>query len=330
MIAVQRNGGAGGIAGRTFRAASGKSVSRYKGQYYGTTYFSEMRTGNGRAALALRACAGPDVCPRPEVQFTATENSITVHLGEHDSLYHVVLGSVGFQPDTVGMFSPHSWLSWDDTVRYVGLNSHTKYDIYVRQRCGDYYSLWSGPHTVSTLCGVQALPYILSTSPSTIANALDSCWVLHDAVLNGVNLMPRAATQDEVDSGVVVKAVAVLPEFDAPLNRLHFSYSGQALMLREIGVVTDADDPSTFIPYDTLDLADFGTETDFSRYIGPTGRVAIRWEQGFWQFDGGHHHRLLCTLSTFCERSGHYCVCVVAHPYSAGCPMEGELLYPSH
>ena len=280
MIAVQRNGGAGGIAGRTFRAASGKSVSRYKGQYYGTTYFSEMRTGNGRAALALRACAGPDVCPRPEVQFTATENSITVHLGEHDSLYHVVLGSVGFQPDTVGMFSPHSWLSWDDTVRYVGLNSHTKYDIYVRQRCGDYYSLWSGPHTVSTLCGVQALPYILSTSPSTIANALDSCWVLHDAVLNGVNLMPRAATQDEVDSGVVVKAVAVLPEFDAPLNRLHFSYSGQALMLREIGVVTDADDPSTFIPYDTLDLADFGTETDFSRYIGPTGRVAIRWEQG--------------------------------------------------
>ncbi len=280
MIAVQRNGGAGGIAGRTFRAASGKSVSRYKGQYYGTTYFSEMRTGNGRAALALRACAGPDVCPRPEVQFTATENSITVHLGEHDSLYHVVLGSVGFQPDTVGMFSPHSWLSWDDTVRYVGLNSHTKYDIYVRQRCGDYYSLWSGPHTVSTLCGVQALPYILSTSPSTIANALDSCWVLHDAVLNGVNLLPRAATQDEVDSGVVVKAVAVLPEFDAPLNRLHFSYSGQALMLREIGVVTDADDPSTFIPYDTLDLADFGTETDFSRYTGPTGRVAIRWEQG--------------------------------------------------
>lgn len=280
MIAVQRNGGAGGIAGRTFRAASGKSVSRYKGQYYGTTYLSEMRTGNGRAALALRACAGPDVCPRPEVQFTATENSITVHLGEHDSLYHVVLGSVGFQPDTVGMFSPHSWLSWDDTVRYVGLNSHTKYDIYVRQRCGDYYSLWSGPHTVSTFCGVQALPYILSTSPSTIANALDSCWVLHDAVLNGVNLLPRAATQDEVDSGVVVKAVAVLPEFDAPLNRLHFSYSGQALMLREIGVVTDADDPSTFIPYDTLDLADFGTETDFSRYTGPTGRVAIRWEQG--------------------------------------------------
>lgn len=280
MIAVQRNGGAGGIAGRTFRAASGKSVSRYKGQYYGTTYLSEMRTGNGRAALALRACAGPDVCPRPEVQFTATENSITVHLGEHDSLYHVVLGSVGFQPDTVGMFSPHSWLSWDDTVRYVGLNSHTKYDIYVRQRCGDYYSLWSGPHTVSTFCGVQALPYILSTSPSTIANALDSCWVLHDAVLNGVNLLPRAATQDEVDSGEVVKAVAVLPEFDAPLNRLHFSYSGQALMLREIGVVTDADDPSTFIPYDTLDLADFGTETDFSRYTGPTGRVAIRWEQG--------------------------------------------------
>ena len=280
MIAVQRNGGAGGIAGRTFRAASGKSVSRYKGQYYGTTYLSEMRTGNGRAALALRACAGPDVCPRPEVQFTATENSITVHLGEHDSLYHVVLGSVGFQPDTVGMFSPHSWLSWDDTVRYVGLNSHTKYDIYVRQRCGDYYSLWSGPHTVSTFCGVQALPYILSTSPSTTANALDSCWVLHDAVLNGVNLLPRAATQDEVDSGVVVKAVAVLPEFDAPLNRLHFSYSGQALMLREIGVVTDADDPSTFIPYDTLDLADFGTETDFSRYTGPTGRVAIRWEQG--------------------------------------------------
>lgn len=280
MIAVQRNGGAGGIAGRTFRAASGKSVSRYKGQYYGTTYLSEMRTGNGRAALALRACAGPDVCPRPEVQFTATENSITVHLGEHDSLYHVVLGSVGFQPDTVGMFSPRSWLSWDDTVRYVGLNSHTKYDIYVRQRCGDYYSLWSGPHTVSTFCGVQALPYILSTSPSTIANALDSCWVLHDAVLNGVNLLPRAATQDEVDSGVVVKAVAVLPEFDAPLNRLHFSYSGQALMLREIGVVTDADDPSTFIPYDTLDLADFGTETDFSRYTGPTGRVAIRWEQG--------------------------------------------------
>lgn len=280
MIAVQRNGGAGGIAGRTFRAASGKSVSRYKGQYYGTTYLSEMRTGNGRAALALRACAGPDVCPRPEVQFTATENSITVHLGEHDSLYHVVLGSVGFQPDTVGMFSPHSWLSWDDTVRYVGLNSHTKYDIYVRQRCGDYYSLWSGPHTVSTFCGVQPLPYILSTSPSTIANALDSCWVLHDAVLNGVNLLPRAATQDEVDSGVVVKAVAVLPEFDAPLNRLHFSYSGQALLLREIGVVTDADDPSTFIPYDTLDLADFGTETDFSRYTGPTGRVAIRWEQG--------------------------------------------------
>ncbi len=280
MIAMQRNGGAGGIAGRTFRAASGKSVSRYKAQYYGTTYFSEMRTGNGRAALALRACAGPDVCPRPEVQFTATENSITVHLGEHDSLYHVVLGSVGFQPDTVGMFSPHSWLSWDDTVRCDMLNSHTKYDIYVRQRCGDYYSLWSGPHTVSTFCGVQALPYILSTTQSTTATALDSCWVLHDAVLNGVNLLPRAATQDEVDSGVVVKAVAVLPEFDAPLNRLHFSYSGQALLLREIGVVTDADDPSTFIPYDTLDLADFGTETDFSRYTGPTGRVAIRWEQG--------------------------------------------------
>ena len=279
MIAVERNGGAGGITGRSFRAASGKSVSRYKSQF-GTTYLSAMRTGNGRAALALRACAGPDVCPRPEVQFTATENSITVHLGEHDSLYHVVLGSIGFLPDTVGMLAPNSFLTWDDTVRYDMLNSHTKYDIYIRQRCGDIYSLWSGPHTVSTFCGVQPLPYILSTSPSTIANALDSCWVLHDAVLNGVNLLPRAATQDEVDSGVAVKAVAVLPEFDAPLNRLHFSYNGQALLLREIGVVTDADDPSTFIPYDTLDLADLGTETDFSRYTGPNGRVAIRWEQG--------------------------------------------------
>lgn len=279
MIAVQRNGGAGGIAGRSFRAASGKSVSRYKSQF-GTTYLSAMRTGNGRAALALRACAGPDVCPRPEVQFTATENSITVHLGEHDSLYHVELGSVGFQPDTVGMLAPNSFLTWDDTVRYDMLNSHTKYDIYIRQRCGDIYSLWSGPHTVSTFCGVQTLPYILSTTQSTTATAFDSCWVLHDAVLNGVNLLPRAATQDEVDSGVAVKAVAVLPEFDAPLNRLHFSYNGQALMLREIGVVTDADNPSTFIPYDTLDLADFGTETDFSRYTGPTGRVAIRWEQG--------------------------------------------------
>ena len=51
MIAVQRNGGAGGITGRSFRAASGKSVSRYKSQF-GTTYLSAMRTGNGRAALA--------------------------------------------------------------------------------------------------------------------------------------------------------------------------------------------------------------------------------------------------------------------------------------
>lgn len=280
MIAVQRNGGAGGITDRRFYATSGKSICRYKSQT-GVGWVSQLRTGsNGRPVMALRACAGPDVCPRPAVEFTATDSSITVHMGEHDSLYHVVLGPVGFQPDTVGLFSPRSWLSWDDTVRYDLLNPGSKYDIYVRQRCGDYYSLWSGPHTIHTFCGVQQLPYTLTLTQSNAADALDSCWMLHDAVLNGVNILPRAATQAETDSGVVVKAVAVLPEFDEPLNRLHFSYGGLVGMMREIGVVTDADDPSTFIPYDTLDLADWGRETDFSRYTGPAGRVAIRWEQG--------------------------------------------------
>ncbi|MBR1834061.1 MAG: T9SS type A sorting domain-containing protein [Bacteroidales bacterium] len=275
MIAVQRNGGAGGIAGRTFRAASGKSVSRYKSQF-GTAYLSDMRTGNGRAALALRACAGPDVCPRPEVQFTATENSITVHLGEHDSLYHVVLGSVGFQPDTVGMFSPRSWLAWDDTVRYDMLNSHTKYDIYVRQRCGDYYSLWSGPHTISTFCGVQPLPY--NFHAATNVYELDSCWMLYNAVGISAGIEPRTLSQDELDSGVVVTAVAVLPRLDAPINRLNFTYGGR-LGLIELGVMTDAYDTSTFISYDTLDLSDWGVETDFSRYHGPEGRVAVRWHR---------------------------------------------------
>ncbi len=279
MIAVQRNGNAGGISDRRFYATNGNSVCRYKSQF-GASWVSQLRTGaSGRPVLALRVCAGPDVCPRPAVQFTATDSSITVHMGQHDSLYHVVLGSVGFQPDTVGLYAPLSWLSWDDTVRYTNLNPGTKYDIYVRRRCGDYYSLWAGPFTVSTFCGVQPLPYTLSLTPTNAADAFDSCWVLHDAVLNGVNLLPRNPTPQELDSALAVKAVAVLPQFDAPLSSLHFNYSG-VVGLREVGVVTDPDDPATFVPYDTLNLADWGIETDFSRYRGPQGRLAIRWEQG--------------------------------------------------
>ena len=254
---------------RCFTTIEGRTARRYKTTQTSSNFGTAWH-GNIRAAIAFRTCTPAWSCDTTAiVSAHAGGNSVQVVIGG-GAQRQVALVPAGGNPD-----GSEARLvdATGDTVTFDSLDARTTYDIYARSLCGGYPSLWSTAAQVKTLCGMQTVPY---TATLTSA-AIDSCWVLHN-----VDAITSYIIAIDTDS----YTYAVLPEMDRPVSQLHvqFRYGLEAGRSMVLGVMTDAYDTATFVPYDTLTAEYYSGNAyydfDLNRWSGAEGRLAFRWTAG--------------------------------------------------
>ena len=163
----------------------------------------------------------------------------------------------------------------DTFYTLTGLTANTEYEYYVVADCGVDQSVPSVAATFRTDCGqIGQLPYsedfetgIYSASP----NDYIACWNRlgsnpeHFAYINGASYNAHSGAHYldfHYTPGCYV--IAVMPELAADINAnellinfyaCHTNYGYATLGTLEVGVMTNKDSASTFVPVDTIDLS---------------------------------------------------------------------------
>lgn len=166
-------------------------------------------------------------------------------------------------------------VSGDTFYTLTGLTANTEYEYYVVADCGVDQSVPSVAATFRTDCGqIGQLPYsedfetgIYSASP----NDYIACWNRlgsnpeHFAYINGASYNAHSGAHYldfHYTPGCYV--IAVMPELAANINAnellinfyaCHTNYGYATLGTLEVGVMTNKDSASTFVPVDTIDLS---------------------------------------------------------------------------
>ena len=175
-----------------------------------------------------------------------------------------------------GSTDPFTEIQTTDTSYSLnGLTANTDYEVYVVSDCGDSYSNPSVTATFRTDCGpISQLPYTENFESglySTSQNTYIACWNRltsnndHFAYIgtgnyyahNGEHYLDFHYTPN-------CQVIAILPELDVNINAsdlmltfyaCHTNYGYATLGTLEVGVMTDKDSASTFVPVDTIDLS---------------------------------------------------------------------------
>ena len=190
-----------------------------------------------------------------------------------------------------------------------GLNHSTKYEFYVRAKCGNTdHSTWSDVATATTQCGTWQyadMPltedfddytgYSYSTTTAS-SHSLPRCWDYINAGTTGNMNMPTLCNTSNyrVTGNSLMfynttattngEQYAILPEggfgFDLDTLEVSFAartYSGTASYV-VLGVMSDKDDASTFVSVDTVHLTATFTDyqVSFKDYNGNGSYIAFK------------------------------------------------------
>ena len=166
-------------------------------------------------------------------------------------------------------------VSGDTFYTISGLTANTEYEYYVVADCGNELSNPSFSATFRTDCGqITNLPYsedfetgVYSASP----DAYIACWnrlgndPLHYAYIGTASYNAHSGSHFlDFHYTPNCYVIAVMPELDASINAnellinfyaCHTNYGYATLGTLEVGVMTDKDSASTFVPVDTIDLS---------------------------------------------------------------------------
>ncbi len=249
-------------------------------------------------------------CPKPSITSVVAAQTtaiVTVSTTANASSYEVVVGPVGFDPETATPVA----VGADNTATLTGLNHSSYYEAYARAICSETdQSVWSNAYAFTTECGLQSLPYfenfddITNSSTTMSSSTLPLCWdrkYTGTASSYGVGVYPSSSYALSGSNSLRINnykttytsssygdAYVILPEIDTDVNltSLTFSarsqYSGAVYSgFFEVGVVTDPTSPeTTFIPVQQglySDVTSYAQYTvSFEDYTGPDGRIAIR------------------------------------------------------
>lgn len=221
-------------------------------------------------------------CTRPAsvTCLNITSSSVTVSWVEPNNVgvYQVTCGT---QTQTV---------SGATTCVFIGLTPQTTYTVGVQRICSGTPTD-SRTTSFTTDCALESLPW--SEDFETWADdGYDACWVRF-ASYSGQQCKASTLFHRSGSKALFVrspknyntqsdqKVVAVLPRFNAPVDNLSIGfYVKDANGLFELGVVTDAQDSSTFVLVDTV-VPGSGNwwyyEHNMTGYTGPQGRLALRY-----------------------------------------------------
>ena len=176
-----------------------------------------------------------------------------------------------------------------------GLEPSHGYDVRVRAVCGDdLYSDWVETWFATACAPLTSLPYSTSFE-DMVYGVLPPCWSYYS---NGA-YAPRISSYSPNSGVFAVELIAeeqgdvnivVLPEIpvDAqhPMNgnELVFAAASMSYITTtlQVGVMTDPNDPESFVPVDEVELPDYSGyrrfKVSFSNYMGSGTYIAIRQE----------------------------------------------------
>ena len=178
-------------------------------------------------------------------------------------------------------------------IQLTGLEAQTAYDVYVKANCGMYPSDWSPVVTFTTSCGLIT---ITETNPweddfegyhGSGAIGVGDCWdrPVTASVSNGVFPSVYVGYSGSTYSGqnsVEFKGannMLVLPAFSNAMNTLEMSFwanttasNASSAGTMELGVITDVNDPSTFVLVQEIPATAFnrtGQDAPHANFVGP-------------------------------------------------------------
>ena len=182
-------------------------------------------------------------------------------------------------------------VSGDTFYTISGLTANTEYEYYVVADCGSELSNPSFPATFRTDCGqITSLPYsedfetgVYSASP----DAYIACWnrlgndPLHYAYIGTASYNAHSGSHFlDFHYTPNCYVIAVMPELAANINAnellinfqaCHTNYGYATLGTLEVGVMTDKDSASTFVPVDTIDLSAASYYTYVEQMVSTVG-----------------------------------------------------------
>ena len=238
----------------------------------------------------------PYHCSRPvDVTFegaTAHEAFISFSSGGIEQVaWQYVIDAGDFDPDTVSNVVTVQ----DPYIQLAGLQANTFYTLYVRSVCeNNYPSAWSEEVTFRTSCDPLSIPYYEDFTPEdSHSGKLPGCWsaLASETGIHSPSIyVPHASW--EIDSNAVLRfagidsteALAILPEVpsDYSLNSLRMSFfirTNTNNLHLIVGVMSDPDDFSTFVPVDTVQTVEpfyiVRKEVFFDHYQGAGTYIAI-------------------------------------------------------
>ena len=247
-------------------------------------------------------------CPRPTNFWVenVANNGATIHWEDTaSSNFEIEWGPKGFARGTGTTLTTTA-----DSIDLTGLAISTEYEIYVRGLCtSDDTSDWSFPFSFWSQCFViDSLPFFENfesyPSSSTSNPNFIHCWTrltgsqyIYPYIAgsttyshNGGNrgLYWYNTNSSGYMYGNTMSNYVILPQIDTtvlPINTLQLSFWAKSSSSSyspnfDIGIMTDPNDPTTYVPVDTvvINYADDWTYVDvpFTNYTGYGSYVAIR------------------------------------------------------
>ncbi|MBP5496389.1 MAG: fibronectin type III domain-containing protein [Bacteroidales bacterium] len=209
----------------------------------------------------------PYHCPRPvDVTFEgATAHDAFISFssaGIEQVAWQYVMGVGDIDPDTVSDVVAIQGTS----IQLSGLQSSTNYTLYVRSVCDNgYYSAWSDGVAFQTLCDPLSLPYYEDFTPGdNHSGNLPDCWSslapetgIHSPYISENSMLDDGGSVLRFAGNNTTDALVILPEVlsDYSVNNLRLSFlmrTGSGYPSLIVGVMSDPDDISTFVPVDTV------------------------------------------------------------------------------
>ena len=226
---------------------------------------------------------------------TATSAVVSWEDDSDESVYGVEYGLHGFVRGTGTMDTTSN-------TSYVinGLAGQTNYDVYVYRVCGEADT--SDPSMVvsfTTPCAEVALPFIENFDDweTGLTGVFNSCWNRLSSNSNiALYVQVKNTTSNSPSNSMYLKgsdshwSALVLPKIPTSIDSVQLSFAikktSTAVHSIHVGVLTNPTNISTFVPVDTITIANTNTwqtmQVQLDSYTGADGYIAIRIPAGIY------------------------------------------------
>ena len=243
-------------------------------------------SSTARNSVVFKSCREGVTCVGPNVvvqNLQATQIDVVWAAGNEETSWRAEYREVG---DSVWTMANANVTT--TSYSFTGLNDGTVYEMRITSACGNDTLGYTIVRATTPCVPVSAYPFSenFDTWTSNSSTLGDVCWhrLSNDTdypfastsyAISGTKSLYFYADED-------IYSAAVLPKFDLPIDTLLISFgmraSGTSYQL-QIGVVTDPEDVSTFVPVATAQVTATNqwemNEFSFRSYTGADGYIAI-------------------------------------------------------